>query len=93
MQKKFAAFRKQPAKNIVTSGQKKKTSSASGALSLSFFNYLQPQTYSQEPLTGGTQRLRQMSPIELLEVGCGCMYGCVNALLMILQWTLLVAPI
>lgn len=94
MQKKFAAFKKQPAKNIVTSGgTEKKTSSASGALSLSFFNYLQLQTYSQELLTGGTQRLWQMSPIELLEVGCGCMYACVNALLMIIQWTLLVAPI
>lgn len=51
MQKKIAAFKKknpkQPGKYIVTSGQKKKTSSTSGALSLSFFNYLQHQTYSQ----------------------------------------------
>lgn len=44
-------------KNVVASGQKKNPSSTSGALSLSFFNYLQLQTYSQQLLTERTQTL------------------------------------
>lgn len=34
-----------------------------------------------------------MRPVELLDVDWTCMHGCVNTFLMIIKWTIFVAPI